>query len=1246
MGVGLLAVNVGGMAQARVQAAVAQHPGLDIYGFMETWAGVDTCSALEQAAGLASYRAWHAVRPVPSVGRPHGGVSVFVRESFVRQHGCSARCDEDTGIVWLAVPGLRLTIAVCYFSPATSQVYARGFLRADPVPALLDGLHAANAKGHRFVVLGDLNVRIGCMREDVPAAQVLPPFLAHSALAEHPDLAGIPGQRDSADARVPDPEAAKSLLQGLFAAKGVVLNGRAPAPAARAGRAHRPGNAGLTCCARRGTGGSVVDLAMCSRSLYGQVASLEVCPFLPELSADHHALVLHLACAGGDGPAQQRQRQRRLVYRPSPLAYAMVLEGLAPRFEELLQSWQLHGTPAAEAHDQFVRLVQQAAVAAGGARPMGQGGGRPRGDQPWFDAECRAAQAALRQACQAQAAAVQTGVSDQAVQAQLGAARAAYKRVVRAKKQEHLMKQQLSLLETYFSPHQQDYWTVFFGRRHTASPVADVSQWTAWFAQLLGTTPSPLPLDAAQAAAKRALYAQLRRDRRVCDADDLGVLNAPLSVSEVADAMLLPGRKAADLQGLTGEAVKVAAEVPRGQNGFTCPPFVACVQWVLQRVFDGDSLPAAMTVSKVTPVPKSCQPAAPAVLSNYRGICVSSVLSKVWDRVLFRRLDALAELKGMRAPTQCGFRRGYGTLDAIFTLQHLIDKYRARNRRLYVVFVDFKQAFDLVRRDLLLERCRELGMQGPFLAALEALYDRVLLQVSVAGEQGQPFRSHAGTKQGSVLSPLLFGLFVELLHDMLRQHAAGVGPVLAGLQVPDILYADDGALAAESPEGCQALLDVLALFCRLFGMRVNLAPSKTCAVVFRRPRQGSPAIHLLFEGQAVPVQDTYTYLGVCVHATRGLRDAPAALASSGGRAMHAMLGRLRGTGLSQFDIRCRMFDVLVEPVMSYASHVWGPNLFADGIRKGDHVSSAADRTHLYFPRMRTGVGPRVCTTVLLRDTHRSPVSHHWVVLAARWWSALAAMDPGVPRLARSAWLSDITLMRGSETGGRVYTQCWSYKLLSALQDLGVISAAAWGPSVDLTQLRFDEACVRRCLSRRLNRAWQRVVRQPDGTAVPVVQQDPRAAVSDGVLQCTHAAHVYAFDGSADYTQRQDAPPHMRLCMPSKYLQCLAQLRLGAARLEVQLGRRQRQRVPRAERVCRLCQPACVEDERHFLLECPAYDGIRAQFGLLPRQPAADPGACMRQFFAHANQSAAARMVFAMRARRASLLGTPFFHAHA
>ena len=182
-----------------------------------------------------------------------------------------------------------------------------------------------------------------------------------------------------------------------------------------------------------------------------------------------------------------------------------------------------------------------------------------------------------------------------------------------------------------------------------------------------------------------------------------------------------------------------------------------------------------------------------------------------------------------------------------------------------------------------------------------------------------------------------------------------------------------------------------------------------------------------------------------------------------------------------------------------------------------------------------------------------------------------------------------------------------------------------------------------------------------------VGQDPREAESAGVERCTHACYVYAFDAAADYTQRQGAPPHMQLCMPSKHLQSLAQLRLGRAHLEVQLGRQQRPPVPRAQRLWRLCsapgsradwkqavlactglqegdQPASVEDTRHFLLECPAYDDIRVRFRLLPQQPwaAADPGACMRQFFAHARQSAVARMVFAMRAFRANLLQLPFW----
>jgi hypothetical protein len=280
--------------------------------------------------------------------------------------------------------------------------------------------------------------------------------------------------------------------------------------------------------------------------------------------------------------------------------------------------------------------------------------------------------------------------------------------------------------------------------------------------------------------------------------------------------------------------------------------------------------------------------------------------------------------------------------------------------------------------------------------------------------------------------------------------------------------------------------------------------------------------------------------------------------------------------------------------------------------------------------------------------HRSPVMHHWVVLAARWWTKLASMDPSVPRMARSAWLADIALMRGGATGS-LHSECWAYKLLSTMQAIGVLPSGDWQWSTDLARLTFDEVVQQR-LSALLNAAW--------GVAPAV---EPRVAPSAGLDMCTHCQWVYGFDARADYTDRRTAPAYLRLCLPTAQLRALAQLRLGWARLEVRLGRQRRPRVDRHRRLCPLCSAAgspgpmrqtmqaraatCgagatgVEDMRHFLLECPAYDGVRQQYGLLPAQPwlVQDPAACMRALFAHESQVRLARMIHAMCTTRTQLL---------
>ena len=141
---------------------------------------------------------------------------------------------------------------------------------------------------------------------------------------------------------------------------------------------------------------------------------------------------------------------------------------------------------------------------------------------------------------------------------------------------------------------------------------------------------------------------------------------------------------------------------------------------------------------------------------------MGSIFKRVLTRVLKQRADRRIESLGLRAPTQCGFREGHGCLDALFTLQHLIAAAREDNDMLWVVFVDFKKAFDSVRRDLLIERCMNLGISGQFLQAICMLYDKVIMRVKVNGRLGEPFFTFLGTEQGSELSPLLFFLFMIL----------------------------------------------------------------------------------------------------------------------------------------------------------------------------------------------------------------------------------------------------------------------------------------------------------------------------------------------------------------------------------------------------------------------------------------------------------------------------------------------------
>ena len=90
-------------------------------------------------------------------------------------------------------------------------------------------------------------------------------------------------------------------------------------------------------------------------------------------------------------------------------------------------------------------------------------------------------------------------------------------------------------------------------------------------------------------------------------------------------------------------------------------------------------------------------------------------------------------------------------------------------------------------------------------------------------------------QQGSPLSPLLFGLLIDVLDKVMRKVKRNHAPTLMFHDVPLLLFADDLVLMSTSEEGLQRLLNALQIFCGNRRLRLSLV--KMEVVVFETQRQ-------------------------------------------------------------------------------------------------------------------------------------------------------------------------------------------------------------------------------------------------------------------------------------------------------------------------------------------------------------------------------------------------------------------------
>ena len=86
-----------------------------------------------------------------------------------------------------------------------------------------------------------------------------------------------------------------------------------------------------------------------------------------------------------------------------------------------------------------------------------------------------------------------------------------------------------------------------------------------------------------------------------------------------------------------------------------------------------------------------------------------------------------------------------------------------------IISIDAEKAFDKIQHPFMIKTLQKVGIQGTYLNIIKAIYDKPTTNIILSGEKLKPFSLRSRTRQGCLLSPLLFNIVLEVLATAIRE---------------------------------------------------------------------------------------------------------------------------------------------------------------------------------------------------------------------------------------------------------------------------------------------------------------------------------------------------------------------------------------------------------------------------------------------------------------------------------------------
>ena len=277
--------------------------------------------------------------------------------------------------------------------------------------------------------------------------------------------------------------------------------------------------------------------------------------------------------------------------------------------------------------------------------------------------------------------------------------------------------------------------------------------------------------------------------------------------------------------------------------------------------------PSSWKLDILSPIHKSGEKNDP---NNFRGVTVSSCFGKLFNKLLQKRLEDYCKTNKLISNKQGSGKAGSRTADHLLIVKFLTDKYvKLRGKYLYTCFVDIRKAFDSVPRcKLFYSLLKNYSIGGKFLKILREIYKNNKIFVKLPDGLLQPFTTTISVKQGCVLSPILFNLYIDKICNIFDQYCSPVK--INNVNINCLLWADDLLLVSETAEGLQNCINKMSTFYEGLNLKVNI--KKTKVMIFnKRGVTLEKKYNFYLNGEKLTISDQYQYLGIKLRPSGSLK---------------------------------------------------------------------------------------------------------------------------------------------------------------------------------------------------------------------------------------------------------------------------------------------------------------------------------------------------------------------------------------